>query len=342
MRFSVIIPVYNSKQYIERCIKSILEQEYNDYEIIIIDDGSTDNGIEIINQILGKASIDWNVVSKINGGQGSARNIGIKCARGEYLVFIDSDDYIEPAMFKVINSVIETYNPEMVCFNSLLTDEKGMVLGKYNMCGQLKGETHILNHPEMLLFPPAIWNKIIRRDFFFKVGCFFDEGIIYEDTVVSRALMAESSKVFFLNDYLYYYVQHNQSTMGKSTENGLNSRIMDIVNANESLLLWFNEKNIFNRFYYEIESISVNTILFYALDIINMNNKADKRQDILVDFIKDNFSEFYANTYLSNSDKKRIEVLLNRQYSRYYWRYALIKKIKRIIKKKLDLIKKIT
>ena len=130
MKYSIIIPVYNSEKYIEKCINSILEQTCENYEVIIVNDGSTDNSIEIIKQLLHEANIDWLVIDKENGGQGSARNLGIKYAKGEYLVVIDSDDYLMTTMLEVVNCVIESKYPDIVCFNSMLVDENGRIIKK--------------------------------------------------------------------------------------------------------------------------------------------------------------------------------------------------------------------
>lgn len=339
MKYSIIIPMFNSEKYIGKCINSILEQKCKDYELIIVDDGSTDKGVDVISQLLHDSSIAWKVISKDNGGQGLARNIGIKHAKGEYLIFIDSDDYLLSEMLETINKVVELKHPDMLCFNSIMVDEKGKNMGTYNMCGQMEGEVYIEEHPEMLMLPPAIWNKVVSRSFFNKVGCFFSEGIIYEDTVVSRALMVEASYIYFIKDALYCYVQRNQSTMGKSRQKKTNYKINDIVKANESLLVWFSQKGLLQKYYYEIEDIAINTIFFYALDILNMNNKSDTQQDILVDFVKQHYSNCSKNKYLSDKERLKIELLLNRQYSVYYRKFAVKKKMKEIIKGVLAILR---
>ena len=105
MRFSVIIPVYNVESFLERCIESVLSQDYEDYEIIAVDDGSKDSSLEILKSYERKTN-KIHIISQENKGLGGARNTGIVCAKGDYLVFLDSDDYIKTDMLSSLNSVL--------------------------------------------------------------------------------------------------------------------------------------------------------------------------------------------------------------------------------------------
>lgn len=328
MRFSIIVPVYNVEKYIEKCILSILSQSFQDFELIMVNDGTKDNSAQVAREILYDTNANWHIIDKENGGQGSARNLGIRNAVGEYLIFVDSDDYIASNMLEVIDRAIRDSNAEIICFNSIMVNEKAQVIKKYDMCNSANGIYSILSHPAMLLNAPAIWNKACKRDFFIQTGCFFVEGIIYEDTVVSRALMCEAKQVVFLDEYLYYYVQRTSSTMNQKKRQGGHKRIMDVLKANEALLQWFKDKDLFEKYYFELEAIAFNTVFLYALNLLNMNDKDDERQRILARFIFDNYEKFEQNPYLSDEDKKRIRLLKDFRFDKYYRHYGRILKVK--------------
>lgn len=332
MRFSIIVPVYNVNKYIKNCIESVLTQSFQDYELILINDGTKDDSTEIAKEILNLSSASWKLIDKENGGQGSARNLGVRYATGDYLVFVDSDDYIDSTMLEKINAEVEQSGAEMICFSSTMVDEKKKFLKRYDMCGKLDGIYSIEQYPQMLLFPPAIWNKVVKREFYNRVGCRFLEGVIYEDTVVSRALMLEAKQVAFLDDYLYFYVQRQNSTMGQRKKDNGSPKLLDIITANEALICWFKEKKVFDKYYYEIEHIAINTILFYAVDILNMSNSQDERQNNFVDFIVDNYSGYQNNPYFTETDKGKIGLLMEYRFKDYYKKYGRIKKIKIAVK----------
>lgn len=335
VRFSIIVPVYNVEKFIKKCIISIVSQTYKDFELIIVNDGTKDDSVKIARALLQNSQVNWRIIDKANGGQGSARNVGIRAAVGEYLVFVDSDDYIDEKMLEVINSAILKTDAEMYCFNSIKVNEKGRILNRYNMCNNMIGMYSILKYPAMLLNAPAIWNKVCKRSFFNEVDCFFIEGIIYEDTFVSRALMCEAKDVVFLDEYLYYYVQRSTSTMNNSQ----NPKIMDILKANKEMISWFKQRDLFEKYYYELQTISVNTMLFYALDMLNMSNYQDNRQNKLVDFVVANYSGYQDNPYLTGIDKERIRLLMEYRFKDYYRIFGRIKRIKIVVKEMLLRIK---
>ena len=115
MKFSIIVPVYNVEKYLEKCLKSIQNQTYDNFEVIIVNDGSTDLSKEIINVF--EEDHRFKGFYKENGGLSDARNYGIKYTTGDFLLFIDSDDYIDKNLLKKLNYIIEKYNPDLIKFN---------------------------------------------------------------------------------------------------------------------------------------------------------------------------------------------------------------------------------
>ena len=121
MIFSVVIPVYNVKDYLPKCIDSVLAQDFEDYEVILIDDGSTDGESgEICDRYAAAHPERIRAIHKPNGGVGEARNVGIEAAQGEYLIFIDSDDYIAPDMFRVLADAVARFGSDIIGFGAAL------------------------------------------------------------------------------------------------------------------------------------------------------------------------------------------------------------------------------
>lgn len=121
MIFSVVIPVYNVKDYLPKCIDSVLAQDFTDYEVILIDDGSTDGESGAICDRYAAAHPERiRAIHKPNGGVGEARNVGIEAAQGEYLIFIDSDDYIAPNMFRVLADAVARFGSDIIGFGAAL------------------------------------------------------------------------------------------------------------------------------------------------------------------------------------------------------------------------------
>ena len=123
-KISVIVPVYNTEKYIERCLKSLLEQRYNDYEIIVVNDGSLDNSEEVINMYIKNYGDKIKYYVKPNGGLSDARNYGIQKATGDYICFVDSDDYIESELFEKLSSYV-LQGIELIKYKCIRVNEKG-------------------------------------------------------------------------------------------------------------------------------------------------------------------------------------------------------------------------
>ena len=114
--FSIIIPVYNVEKYVKRCIESVINQDFEDYEIILVNDGSTDSSLEICKQYTNNSHVT--IISKENEGPSSARNCGMQCSCGKYIVFLDSDDSIAPGSLRQLYEVTKTYDSDLFCINA--------------------------------------------------------------------------------------------------------------------------------------------------------------------------------------------------------------------------------
>lgn len=212
---SVVVPIYKVEPYLERCLKSITEQTYTNLEIILVDDGSPDRCPEICD-IWKKRDSRIQVIHKVNGGLSDARNAGLDYATGEYIAFVDSDDFIEIEMYEVLLKAAKQYNAQIVCCgrNLIVGGKKvGVAFTSELECSMDARQAQI----ELLtygLIEEAAWDKLYKRDLF--DGIRFPVGEINEDIIVLPRLIDRCQTIAHVAVPLYNYVQ----TPGSITQSG--------------------------------------------------------------------------------------------------------------------------
>ncbi len=213
---SVIIPVYNNENDIERCIKSALSQQNVEVQVIVVDDGSTDGTAKIVDNY---ASKNGNLICihKENGGASTARNIGLDKAEGEYIFFLDGDDYIEQdALYQLYNAAIVN-DVDMVISNFCTRDAKGNLIKKFEIPMYAKDKKISeydywkLNAEDSTYITSVVWTKLYRRKLWDTVR--FPEGIIHEDEFVQAPLVNNCSGIFVLDKVLYNQCLSDDSVM---------------------------------------------------------------------------------------------------------------------------------
>lgn len=294
---SVIVPVYNVESYINRCIDSILSQSFTDFELILVDDGSTDSSGRICDEYSFKDE-RINVIHKLNGGQSSARNDGINIARGKYLSFIDADDYVAPAMLETLYELIIKYDADI------------------SECGYIsvfKNEEVICEFGEGIEFGEGsfLLEKFLNADIFygvvtklFKTSLFdnrrFPPGRIFEDTWMTMALCLEELRYVRTDKPFYYYYQSENSTLRseitprkareyiyilenqlnlveyKVTDNILKSRLQKVIM--EKSVFWYlglalSDQKILRRIYAKLYIRRMNYSILDCLRSINIPKK---------------------------------------------------------------------
>ncbi|KAF1305054.1 bifunctional glycosyltransferase/CDP-glycerol:glycerophosphate glycerophosphotransferase [Candidatus Enterococcus willemsii] len=203
MKLSVVVPSYNVSNYLEECVESIIQQEIDSMEVLLVNDGSTDNTLEIAYRLERKYE-QVRVIDQPNGGLGNARNTGMKYAVGEYLTFVDSDDVITRNAYKKMLQTIEESGSDFVIgnvvrFNSTRTYPSVLHrrVFKENLIG-----VNINSRPE-LIYDTTAWNKIFKMDFWKKYDFKFPEKMLYEDIPVTLPAHSVASKVDVLTDVVY-------------------------------------------------------------------------------------------------------------------------------------------
>ena len=212
---SVIVPVYNVERYLRKCIESILNQTYQDLEVILVDDGSKDCSGNICDEYAAKDA-RIRVIHKENGGLSDARNCGIDVAKGEYLLFVDSDDFIHSQMLEVLYDAMQDIGADISVCNFLNVPE-GQDLQQETITDPSR---HIYREQEKLaqlyvnnLVTVVAWNKLYSRRLFQTLR--YPKGRLHEDEFVIHRLLFEARSVVYVDVVLYYYVQRQNSIMGK-------------------------------------------------------------------------------------------------------------------------------
>lgn len=213
---SVIIPIYNVEAYLERCLNSVVEQTYKNLQIILVDDGSTDRCPEICDAWAAK-DIRIIVVHQANRGVGAARNAGLEAATGEFLIQIDSDDYIAPQAIELLVRAANQTSADMVICDFLqggVSDYQfpsKSDMSSIECIDRQAALTRIYIDDHHALQYAASWGKLYRRNLF--AGICYPEGKIFEDIYVTHRLIFQCKKIAVLSDKLFYYFQRPGSIM---------------------------------------------------------------------------------------------------------------------------------
>lgn len=313
MIFSVVIPVYNVKDYLPKCIDSVLAQDFTDYEVILIDDGSTDGESGAICDRYAAAHPERiRAIHKPNGGVGEARNVGIEAAQGEYLIFIDSDDYIATGMFRVLADAVARFGSDIIGFGAAL-EANGVVVKELVDCLPTDRTFTLADTPELMQTMPSPWSRIWRRSLFLDSGVRYPARIWYEDLCTSVKLLALAKSAAFVPDILYYYVDRTNSI----TRNTNTARNAELFTAFDNLLGWYRENGLFERYYNELSRLAVDHVLLAASVRVLRVDPESELLDRFQDYVQAQFPDYLENPYLqtlSRSHKLILRLLRQRKY----------------------------
>ncbi len=240
IKVSIIVPVYNVETYLEKCVESLICQTHKNIEIILVDDGSTDN-CPFLCDVFSKKDSRITVVHKENGGLSSARNEGIKIATGDYIAFVDSDDYVKENYIKLLlNACLENNCTISACGYYEYYSESNYK----TICGEkacvISSEDAIKDIFTMKNEVCVVaWNKLYAKTLFTEFGINYPEGKIHEDVFTTYKLCALTDEVAYVNEPLYYYVQRQTSIMGQT----FSRKRLQLLEAVESISSFVKEKS---------------------------------------------------------------------------------------------------
>lgn len=290
MKVSVIVPVYNTEKYLKNCIDSLLKQNFEDYEIIVINDLSPGNAEEIIKSYNDKKIVY--IKNKTNKGIGYNRNLGIKKAKGEYVCFIDSDDYVKEDFISKMYNYSKENNLDLCVCDYVNVDEEGNKLKEFNL-----SDFCITNYEEnnkiLCEINLAPWNKLYKKDMLVKNKIEFSETLKYEDLSFVALSIKNSKKIGKINEQLNYYTIHKNSETTTRDK-----RVFDIFKQLDIV------RNEYKSGKY-LDELTVSVLLNYT---IQQRYQIDK--DTQSKFIDDAFK--YLND--NNIDYKHSEYIKNRSF----------------------------
>ncbi len=244
---SIIVPVYNVEKYVEKCLLSLLAQNCGcSYEIIVVDDGSEDGSSAIVDRIAEGSDI-IRVFRRPNAGLSAARNMGLSYARGKYVIFVDSDDYVETNYISALYHAAEDNDVQIACCNYRRVNDEGTVsVGCFlkHRSGVFSSELMLGDLLEDITVRGYVWNKIFLRSLFMDNGIEFPVGMTFEDVSVMPKLFRRAEKIAVIKDELYNYVSHKGSITGSIKS----ASVEDYVRAYGEIRRFLEEENIYKDY----------------------------------------------------------------------------------------------
>lgn len=299
---SVIVPVYNIEQYLERCMRSIMEQTYRNLEILLIDDGSTDQSGVICDR-LAKEDARIRVFHKENGGSSSARNLGILHAKGEYLGFIDSDDYIEPDMYEILAHGIKVHGLRMAQISRDEVDEEGNRMP--DVCIPPKEERLITDEEmmrELLMHrgDASFCTRLTHRDLFTEQV--FPKGRLNEDFFLLAQMLPKVQKLVIFPKQCYHVFYRIGSNSRKQDKNDFSRVFYDCVENADWVMEWVKKQ------YPSLISVAFRFGCFQRLDYllhipITQMTRDNAAYKSVVSFLRNHFTAMLKNPYLTKKNK---------------------------------------
>lgn len=314
MRLSVVIPVYNVADYLQKCIDSVLANDCAGCELVLVDDGSTDGrSAAICDENAARRPDLIRVIHQENRGLGGARNTGLEAARGEYLFFVDSDDFITEDALGVLKAAVEESRADIYSFGFYSVDGAGNRTPVKTWDG---GEAafRLEERADFLLSLPAACVRVWRRSLFLNSGIRFPSRVWYEDIRTSPKLFALAESIVTLDRPLYCYLARPGSIM--RSDNIARSR--EILDAFDDLLAWFREKGLYERYEKELCRLAVDHISLAACVRVA---RADPRSPLLAElsaYMEEHFPGYIRNPYLTRlpgRHKLLLKLLRGRHYT---------------------------
>ncbi|MBQ3347999.1 glycosyltransferase family 2 protein [Candidatus Saccharibacteria bacterium] len=278
---SVVIPIYNVEDYVSMCVDSVRRQSYENLEILLIDDGSTDRSGEICDEIV-KLDKRVKVFHKENGGLSDARNVGISKARGEILALVDGDDKVESEYIRIMyDKMYETGADVVVCgYDEEVPREKNITGRKAALNLLLKQKNYDI----------VAWNKLYRKELFDNI--LYPAHEKHEDSLTTYKILAKADKVAYVPEKLYHYVSRGGSIMNEAK---INDRLEMRLRAAKEAARYFEGDNDLTQ----AAEIAILTSHFAFLDAAirkELPNEIIKRE---VEWVKENFEKYKHNKYLT-------------------------------------------
>ena len=341
MRFSIIIPVYNVEKYIRRCMETVMGQSYDDYEVIVVDDESPDNSMAIVEEFRAANPEKIRVFHQKNTRQGGARNRGVTMASGEYILFVDSDDYVHTDMLKTVDQRLREEPCDILVFRHVPVSEQCELLPAEYTDAFAPGLYRPREDRRVVLIPTGPVNKAFRREFYVNAKICFPEKVLYEDAL-TRVAYAEADSIRICDDVLYYYVQSESSSMRRE----ISDKMLDILTVTDLVLAQFRERGLYEDFRAPLDCALIYGIQ-YIMDRINRDCPEHPIQKSMADYIRKHFPDYRQNPCAGPELVRALDCMLAYRFRWYHFRFLWLNGVKEkllrvpLVKKLNDLRKKL-
>lgn len=302
-KISIIVPIYNVEKYLNRCIKSILNQEFKDFELILVDDGSQDNCSKICDEY---SLIDnrVKVIHKTNGGLSSARNAGLEIAKGYYIGFVDSDDWISKDMYKVLYELCVKYDCDIAeCCYKKVYDEGNIKEIKSGYDIKMLSNLEVLEemYKDSFAGSTVSWNKLYKNELFKNIK--FPEGKLNEDQFTTYKLYYKSKNIVAINRCMYYYYQSNESI----TRSKFSIKRLDAIEALQDTRNFYKENKLNDLILWHDTLYAFILIKYYFILLEEGKQHNELRKKIRSYYRKLN-RDFIKNPYINKKSKYLLEI----------------------------------
>jgi glycosyltransferase involved in cell wall biosynthesis len=294
-KFSIVVPVYNVEKYVKKCLDSIFNQSFKDFEVIVVNDGTKDNSMDIVKDY------DVTVINQKNQGLSEARNNGVKKAKGDYLIFIDSDDYIEEHLLKNINDSLDN-NPDVVRFQAKEIIDNNVVEYPETEFKGLNGKDAFKAITGYHYVEPA-WLYAIKRKYYISNKYSFKKGTYHEDFGLTPLIVFKSKVVNSINYCGYCYVQRSGSIMTNKSYDKTMKKVDDVFNHYKYLIK--EVENVEDSDYFK--SFLANSVILKITELNKEDYKKYKKmikeEKVFDNILNDTFKRKIKKSIIKRSPK---------------------------------------
>lgn len=319
MKLTIVVPIYNINGYLDKCLNSLTKQTYKEFDVLCVNDGSTDNSAKIIDKYT-KKDKRFKRIDKKNGGLSDARNYALKTVKTKYVMFIDGDDYVEPDLVKTCIEHMENDNLDIFVFayNQILleTNEKEII-----KIGIDDGTYNIIDSPELLAYTPnAAWNKCYKTSLFVDNKIEYPFGYRYEDLGTTPKLLLEADRIGYLNKPLYNYIIDRPNNITSQ----IDEKMYHLLDISKSIVDYYNAKGVYRKYRFELSYLINRNLIQSLRKVVTMKNKkfVFKFIDDVFDFRKENLS---ISLKYEQIEYKSDYIYQSRLLSKLYYRYKQFK-----------------
>jgi len=316
---SIVVPIYNVEKYLDKCLDAFVRQNLKNTEIILVNDGSTDNTQSIIDIYVNKYPDLFKSFIKENGGLADARNYGVEKAKGKYITFIDPDDYVDDNYFNTLLKDAVDGDLDLVVADMRYVWENNK---KEPMVQHGLNKVNDNINKALFISSLSVCNKLFRKELFDSLTVKFPEGLWYEDIPVTLAYITKAKKIKYNDGPKYNYLQRSSSILGSS----YSPKMYDIFTVFDGVLKYFKDNNLYNEYRDELEYLLVEHFLVYGAFRFLRTDHYKELMTKAFDYVKKEFPNYKNNKYIKIFSKKnQIFLKTNNKCTMSLWHLYLTK-----------------